>query len=167
MGKSKKRKLSAKDAAAARSKKGRSPPASGDDVPGTGKHDAISSKLKKLRGVAKDTPPPPAFHCGTTYASLSPSDGLLYEECLSTSYSGFHHETISPALQCQFDTSLKALDALYQYDGKDFRPSAMSAERTGPDLCQASIRIPDHLSCPQEWTGPDLCQASTILLEFN
>ena len=90
---------------------------------------ATASRLKKLRGVAKDTKPPPAFHCGKTHAYLSPSDGSLYEECLSTSYSGFHHETpdFSPALQCQFDASLKGLDALYQYDGKDACPTKTSA----------------------------------------
>ncbi|EJK46618.1 hypothetical protein THAOC_34704 [Thalassiosira oceanica] len=113
MGKSKKRKLSAEDAAAV----------------------SISSKLKKLRGVAKDTKSPPAFHCGKTCASLSPSesDGSLYEECLSTSYSGFRHETVSSALSCQFDTSLEGLDSLYQYDvvqpGK-FRMTKTSVTRT-------------------------------------
>jgi len=111
MGKSKKRKISAEDAAAV----------------------SISSKLKKLRGVAKDTKSPPAFHCGKTCASLSPSDGSLYEECLSTSYSGFRHETVSSALSCQFDTSLEGLDSLYQYDvvqpGK-FRMTKTSVTRT-------------------------------------
>ena len=106
------------------------------------KDQSLQSLLKKHRGVAANTPPPPIWkgdinngsrHCNF----LTPQDNS-FDDCLKTSYQGFHYDlpsSLSTNLHKDFDSSFDALDngGLFLYDV--VQPGKKTLTRTSVTRC--------------------------------
>ena len=86
------------------------------------KASCLAQRLKKHRGTAANTPPPPIWKdtnpTGRPY--LTPhEDPEAFEDCLKTSYKGFLYDPPSALpdwLHNQFDSSFRGMDDLFLYD---------------------------------------------------
>ena len=104
---------------------------------------SLAQLLKKHRGVAADTAPPPIWKDTRTNKSsssfLSPKDNpQAFKECLQTSYAGFHYdkpEALPSSLHSQFDSSFGGMDkgGLFLYDV--VQPGKKRLTRTSVTRC--------------------------------
>jgi alpha-ketoglutarate-dependent dioxygenase FTO len=114
-----------------RKRKDKSSSKSKSDVKGSKNQDEIKSssldaasslaqRLKKHRGVAANTPPPPIYTHPSRKTFLTPHDDTkTFKECLDTSYKGFCYDSPSELpiqLHQQFESSFHGMDDLFLYD---------------------------------------------------
>ena len=85
---------------------------------------SLAQLLKKHRGVAAKTAPPPTWEIkgGKQCSFLTPEDDAqAFDECLKTSFSGFHYdspESLPSSLHRDFETTFSSLESggLFLYD---------------------------------------------------
>eukprot|EP00956_Cyclotella_meneghiniana_P032235 scaffold87685_cov34-Cyclotella_meneghiniana.AAC.1 len=78
----------------------------------------LAQRLKKYRGIAANTPPPPIYesHSGNNF--LTPQS-QAFEDCLDTSYKGFCYdppEELPKQLHQQYEASFRGMNDLFLYD---------------------------------------------------
>lgn len=118
----KKRKSGGKSAATGKKNSGSNASKKRKTCEQTSENPSLAQLLKKHRGVAADTPAPPIWKDKLGRAYLTPDDDQKsFDECLKTSFKGFHFDTPSSlpqSLHRNFDDCFDGLEkgGLFLYD---------------------------------------------------